>query len=63
MGLVDEQPVNAELFKGHNVVLARPVVELIQPRLQRPLGALQLLDAVPLRAAGPQFLDAFLDLP
>ena len=63
MRLVHIQPVYAELFKGHNVVLAGGVMELLQLGFQIFLGALQLLDGKALGAAGLEFRDAVLDLP
>ena len=63
MRLVHIQPVYAELFKGHNVVLAGGVMELLQLGFQIFLGALQLLDGKALGAAGLEFCNAVLDLP
>lgn len=60
MRLVHIQPVYAELFKGHNVVLAGGVVELLQLGLQIFLGALQLLDGEAFGAAGLEFRDTAL---
>ena len=34
MAFIDEQPVDAQLLKGHGVVLGALIVELLQPRLQ-----------------------------
>ena len=56
--LVHIQPVYAELFKGHNVVLAGGVMELLQLGSQIFLGALQLLDGKALGAAGLEFCNA-----
>lgn len=61
--LVHIEPVYTELFKGHNIVLAGGVVELLQLGLQIFLGALQLLDGKALGAAGLEFCNAVLDLP
>ena len=61
--LVHIEPVYAELFKGHNVVLAGGVVELLQLGLQIFLGTLQLLDGKVFGAAGLELRDAVLDLP
>mgnify|MGYP000293737629 CR=1 FL=1 len=44
MRLIDEDTVNAQLFKGHNIILAGLVIELVQLLLDRFLGSLQLLD-------------------
>ena len=63
MRLVHIEPVYTELFKGHNIVLAGGVVELLQLGLQIFLGALQLLDGKALGAAGLEFCNAVLDLP
>ena len=63
MRLVHIEPVYAELFKGHNVVLAGGVVELLQLGLQIFLGTLQLLDGKVFGAAGLELRDAVLDLP
>ena len=63
MRLVHIQPVYAELLKGHNVVLAGGVVQLLQLGLQIFLGTLQLLDGKALGAAGLEFCNAVLDLP
>ena len=63
MRLVYIQPVYAELFKGHNVVLAGGVMELLQLGFQIFLGTLQLLDGKALGAAGLEFCNAVLDLP
>ena len=66
MALVDEQPVDAQFFKSHRVILGALVVELFQPCLQRFAGALHLLDRKILRplplgvADGQQHL---VDLP
>ena len=60
MRLVHIQPVYAELFKGHNVVLAGGVVELLQLGLQIFLGALQLLDGEAFGAAVLEFRDTAL---
>ena len=63
MRLVHIEPVYTELFKGHNIVLAGGVVELLQLGLQIFLGALQLLDGKALGAAGLELRNAVLDLP
>ncbi len=63
MRLVHKHPVHAQLFKGHNIVLAVFGLQLFQPRLQPLLGPLQLLDGKPFAAAGLYFLDALSDLP
>ena len=42
--LVNENTVNAELFKGHDIILPGLVVQLVEPLLDRLLCALQLLD-------------------
>lgn len=44
MRLIDEDTVNAQLLKGHNIILAGLVIELVQLLLDRFLGSLQLLD-------------------
>ncbi len=59
--LVHEQPVNAQLFKGHHIVLAVVRLQLFQPRLQRLLRAFQLLDGEPFAAAGLHLRDALGD--
>ena len=63
MGLVHEQPVYAQLFKGHHIVLAALGLQLFQPRLQRFFRAFQLLDREPLAAAGLHLRDALGDFP
>ena len=63
MRLVYIEPVYAELLKGHNVVLAGGVVQLLQLGLQIFLGTLQLLDGKALGAAGLELCNAVLDLP
>ena len=55
MRLVHIEPVYAELLKGHNVVLAGGVVQLLQFGLQILLRALQLLDGKAFGAAGLEF--------
>lgn len=42
--LINENTVNAELFKGHDIILPGLVVQLVEPLLDRLLCALQLLD-------------------
>ena len=44
MCLINENTVNAKLFKGNNVVLTGLVVQLFEFLFDRLLGALQLLD-------------------
>ena len=44
MCLVNENTVNSQLFKGHNIVLSGLVIQLIEPLLDRLLRALQLFD-------------------
>lgn len=44
MAFVHKQPVNAQLFKGDHIVLARLVVQLFQAYFQRFLGLFHLLD-------------------
>ena len=44
MCLVNENTVNAEFFKGHDIILPGLVVQLVEPLLDRLLCALQLLD-------------------
>ena len=44
--LVYKEPVNAELLKGHYIVLASLVVQLVQLGLQGFPGFLHLLDGV-----------------
>ena len=44
MRLIDEDTVNAQLFKGHHIILAGLIVKLVQLLLDRFLGSLQLLD-------------------
>ena len=63
MGLVHEQPVHAQLLKGHHIVLAAFRLQLFQPRLQRFFRAFQLLDREPLAAAGLHLRDALGDFP
>ena len=63
MGLVHEQPVYAQLFKGHHIVLAALRLQLFQPRLQRLFRAFQLLDSEPFPAAGLHLGDALGDFP
>lgn len=63
MRLVYKEPVHAELFKGHNIVLARPVVEFFQSGLQGAFCPFKLFDGKLLRVAVFQFLQPFLDFP
>ena len=44
MGLVHKEPVNAQLFKGDNIVLALRGLQFLHPCLQRPPGLFHLLD-------------------
>ena len=44
VSLVHKHTVNAQFFKGYNVVLAGLVVQLFELLFDRFLGALQLLD-------------------
>ena len=44
MRLINEDAVNTQLFKGHHIILAGLIVELVQLLLDRFLGSLQLLD-------------------
>ena len=44
MAFVHKQPVNAQLFKGDHIVLARLVVQLFQAYFQRFFGLFHLLD-------------------
>ena len=44
MRLIDEDTVNAQLFKGHHIILAGLIVKLVQLLLDRFLGSLQLFD-------------------
>ena len=50
MALVHKQAVNAQLLKGHHIILAALVVELLEPYLQPLARALHLLDGKPLAA-------------
>ena len=63
MGLVHEQPVYAQLFKRHHIVLAALGLQLFQPCFQRLFRAFQLLDGEPLPAAGLHLGDALGDFP
>ena len=62
MGLVHEQPVHAQLFKGHHIVLAALGLQLFQPCLQRFFRAFQLLDREAFPAAGLHLGNAVYDL-
>ena len=44
MGLVNEKPVNAKLFKGNKIVFPALIVELFDFGKHRLLGTLQLFD-------------------
>ena len=61
MALINKEPVNAELLKSDDVILAALVVELGQPCLQRFPGALHLLDRVAFRLLRLGLLDSFQD--
>ena len=63
MGLVYEQAVYAQLFKGHHIVLAALVVELFQLGLNGFLAAFQLLDGKPLSVVGFQLGQTVHDVP
>ena len=58
MRLIDEDTVNAQLFKGHNIILAGLVIELVQLLLDRFLGSLQLLDGEIIPTVFLQFRNA-----
>ena len=61
--LVHKEPVHAQLFKRHHIVLAVLGLQLFQPRLQRLFRAFQLLDGEPFPAAGLHLSDALGDFP
>ena len=63
MGLVHKQPIHAQLFKRHHIVLAAFRLQLFQPGLQRLFRALQLLDCEAFPAAGLHLGDALGDFP
>ena len=63
MCLVDEKPVHTQLLKGHDVIFAALVVELIQLGLQALFGALHLLDGEVVAVAPLQVTDAVQNLP
>ena len=58
MCLVDEKPVHTQLLKGHDVIFAALVVELIQLGLQALFGAFHLLDGEVVPVAPLQVTDA-----
>ena len=58
MRLIDEDTVNAQLLKGHNIILAGLVIELVQLLLDRFLGSLQLLDGEIIPTVFLQFRNA-----
>lgn len=58
MRLIGEDTVNAQLFKGHNIILAGLVIELVQLLLDRFLGSLQLLDGEIIPTVFLQFRNA-----
>ena len=60
--LVHEHPINAQLFKGHHIVLAVVGLQLFQPGLQRLPRVLQLLDCEPLALSPLDLLDALFDV-
>ena len=62
MCLVNKETVHSKLLKGDGAIFPARAVEFFQTGLQGTLGALQLLDAEPLRAAVLQFLNALFDL-
>jgi hypothetical protein len=55
VAFVHEQPVNAQLFKGNNVVLAGVVGEPFKPRFEILLGLFHLLDSEAFAAVAFQF--------
>ena len=57
MCLIHKKPVNAELFKGHDIILAAAVIEFVQFQLQLLLGFLKLLDGKALPATFLEFRD------
>ena len=61
--LVHEQPVHAQLLKGHHIVLAAFRLQLFQPGLQGFLGPLQLFHREAFPAAGLHLGDALGDFP
>ena len=61
--LVHKEPVHAQLFKRHHIVLAVLGLQLFQPRLQRLFRAFQLLDGEPFPAAGLHLGDTLGDFP
>ena len=62
MRLVHKHTVNAQFFKGHNIVFLIVSPQLLQSGLQTALGAFQLLDGEFLTAAFPQLRNAHGDL-
>lgn len=44
MALVHKEPVNAQLLKGHNIVLAALVIELFQLEFNALFGFLKLFN-------------------
>ena len=62
MRFVHKHAVNAQFFKGHNIVFLIISPQLFQPGLQTALGALQLLDGEFLTAAFLQLRNAHGDL-
>ena len=62
MRLVDEQAVNAELLKGHHIVLAGLIVEFFQLELYLLFAAFQLLDGETVSPVALDFHDTFHDL-
>ena len=59
--LVNIEAVNAELFKGDNIVLACAVLQFAQSRLQALFGSLQGLDCEAFCTACFEFLQTFFD--
>ena len=62
MCLVYEQPIHAQLLKGHHIVLPLPVVQPLELRFQTALGLLHLLDGIITALLGFQRLDPCGDL-
>lgn len=62
MCLVHKNSVNAQLFKGHHIVLAGLVVQLVQLRLDAFLGLLHLLNGESVPTVSPQIRNAVHDL-
>ena len=62
MTFIHEQPVYAQLLKGHDIVLALLVIQLCETYFQCPAGLLHLFDGVVFSTIVFQLGDGILDI-